>query len=264
MQTKAWVTRGNTGVLFASKMVSCHLCLVGRSLECRWTPRMWLIFLSKSVMFSDIADTAGLVPLLVGLTEGLGDYHTLSLAMLIFQYQLLMGCLHSNGDPPVIITVTSPACKIVLVCPLQNIPLTWHRSSNGQQPHVVASHNIDLITDPTLLNDKMFPLAGKFFKRFDRATCSFISNIKEQFPDDWFYPKLGSCGVFHTQQSLLKQFCNNLHNPCIFHGVNSCTAGVREPLFDHGLQSYGVGYMYLQPPYEKRFFPWWSETHSFC
>lgn len=26
--------------------------------------------------------------------------------------------------------------------------------------------------------------AGKFFKRFDRKTCKFVSNIKEFFPDD--------------------------------------------------------------------------------
>lgn len=26
--------------------------------------------------------------------------------------------------------------------------------------------------------------AGKFFKKFNRETCTFTSNIKEYFPDD--------------------------------------------------------------------------------
>lgn len=27
-------------------------------------------------------------------------------------------------------------------------------------------------------------VAGKFFRRFDRHKCTFVSNIKEYFPDD--------------------------------------------------------------------------------
>ncbi|KAK5995754.1 hypothetical protein PT974_04172 [Cladobotryum mycophilum] len=60
----------------------------------------------------------------------------------------------------------------------------WPSPSTGPEPHVVAAHNIELISDPNLVTDDMFPLAGKFFKRFDTKTCTFISNIKEQFPDD--------------------------------------------------------------------------------
>ncbi|KJZ72408.1 hypothetical protein HIM_08211 [Hirsutella minnesotensis 3608] len=56
--------------------------------------------------------------------------------------------------------------------------------STGSEPHVVAADNVELIHDPSQIDDDMFPLAGKFFKRFDRATCIFISNIKEQYPDD--------------------------------------------------------------------------------
>ncbi|KAG5926136.1 hypothetical protein E4U42_003600 [Claviceps africana] len=56
--------------------------------------------------------------------------------------------------------------------------------STGSEPHVVAADNIELIHDPTRISDDMFPMAGKFFKRFDTETCSFISNIKEQYPND--------------------------------------------------------------------------------
>ncbi|KAG5984883.1 hypothetical protein E4U55_002811 [Claviceps digitariae] len=56
--------------------------------------------------------------------------------------------------------------------------------STGSEPHVVAADNIELIHDPTRISDDMFPMAGKFFKRFDPETCSFISNIKEQYPND--------------------------------------------------------------------------------
>lgn len=56
--------------------------------------------------------------------------------------------------------------------------------STGSEPHVVAADNIELIHDASQIDDDMFPLAGKFFKRFDRASCTFVSNIKEQYPDD--------------------------------------------------------------------------------
>ncbi|GAO16572.1 hypothetical protein UVI_02019900 [Ustilaginoidea virens] len=56
--------------------------------------------------------------------------------------------------------------------------------STGSEPHVVAPDNIELIHDPTDIASDMFPMAGKFFKRFDPETCTFVSNIKEQYPDD--------------------------------------------------------------------------------
>ncbi len=56
--------------------------------------------------------------------------------------------------------------------------------STGSEPHVVAADNIEIIHDASEIDDDMFPLAGKFFKRFDRATCTFVSNIKEQYPHD--------------------------------------------------------------------------------
>ena len=48
----------------------------------------------------------------------------------------------------------------------------------------MSQDNIEIITDASLIPDVLFFQAGKFFKRFDRETCSFVSNIKEFFPDD--------------------------------------------------------------------------------
>ncbi|KAJ4291565.1 hypothetical protein N0V88_006163 [Collariella sp. IMI 366227] len=48
----------------------------------------------------------------------------------------------------------------------------------------VAQENVVIIDDPSLIPDDLFFLAGKFFRRFDRETCTFVSNIKEYYPDD--------------------------------------------------------------------------------
>ncbi|KAK7428702.1 hypothetical protein QQZ08_004796 [Neonectria magnoliae] len=56
--------------------------------------------------------------------------------------------------------------------------------TTGPERHVVAEDNIVLIQNADEVPERMFPLAGKFFKRFDATTCTFVSNIKEQYPDD--------------------------------------------------------------------------------
>ncbi|KAJ4421518.1 hypothetical protein N0V85_000168 [Neurospora sp. IMI 360204] len=48
----------------------------------------------------------------------------------------------------------------------------------------VAQNSIEIITDPNLIPESLKFLAGKYFKRFDKETCTFISNIKESYPDD--------------------------------------------------------------------------------
>ncbi|KAK0713803.1 hypothetical protein B0T26DRAFT_833498 [Lasiosphaeria miniovina] len=48
----------------------------------------------------------------------------------------------------------------------------------------VDQDNIEIITDPSLIPNALFYLAGKFFKKFNSSTCTFISNIKEYYPDD--------------------------------------------------------------------------------
>lgn len=65
------------------------------------------------------------------------------------------------------------------------ICITLHR--NRTQKHdrsVVAQDAIEIIRDPALIPEPLMDVAGKFFKSFDRATCKFLSNIKEYFPDD--------------------------------------------------------------------------------
>ena len=49
---------------------------------------------------------------------------------------------------------------------------------------LLASESIEIITDASLVTEDMFPMAGKYFKRFDRATCTFVSNVRETYPDD--------------------------------------------------------------------------------
>ncbi|OBS22163.1 hypothetical protein FPOA_08499 [Fusarium poae] len=56
--------------------------------------------------------------------------------------------------------------------------------TTGPERHVVAEDNIVLIEDPSEIPDSLFRQAGKFFKRFDAETCTFVSNINEQYPDD--------------------------------------------------------------------------------
>jgi F-box protein 21 len=41
-----------------------------------------------------------------------------------------------------------------------------------------------IINDSTLVPDSLLFMAGKFFKRFDAETCTFVSNIREYYPDD--------------------------------------------------------------------------------
>jgi len=48
----------------------------------------------------------------------------------------------------------------------------------------VVQSNVEIITDPSLIPEVLFFVAGKFFKRFDAETCTFVSNIREFFPDD--------------------------------------------------------------------------------
>ncbi|KAK3989675.1 hypothetical protein QBC44DRAFT_266365 [Cladorrhinum sp. PSN332] len=48
----------------------------------------------------------------------------------------------------------------------------------------LSQDNVEIIKDPSLVPEQLFIIAGKFFKRFDRETCTFVSNIKENYPDD--------------------------------------------------------------------------------
>ncbi|KAI5466479.1 Transglutaminase-like superfamily-domain-containing protein [Mariannaea sp. PMI_226] len=56
--------------------------------------------------------------------------------------------------------------------------------TTGPERHVVAEDNISLVQNPEEVPEDIFALAGKFFKRFDPETCTFISNLKEEYPQD--------------------------------------------------------------------------------
>ncbi|KAH6891009.1 Transglutaminase-like superfamily-domain-containing protein [Thelonectria olida] len=56
--------------------------------------------------------------------------------------------------------------------------------TTGIERHVVAEDNIVLLHNPSEVPEDIFALAGKFFKRFDPDTCTFVSNLSEEFPDD--------------------------------------------------------------------------------
>ena len=50
--------------------------------------------------------------------------------------------------------------------------------------HVVAQDNIQIVTSVDEIPAALYTVAGKFFSRFDKVKCEFVSNIREQFPDD--------------------------------------------------------------------------------
>lgn len=46
----------------------------------------------------------------------------------------------------------------------------------------VAEENIETVE--VTVSDSLMSLAGRYFKRWDKSTSTFISNIKDQYPDD--------------------------------------------------------------------------------
>ncbi|KAJ1324258.1 F-box protein 21 [Microdochium nivale] len=63
--------------------------------------------------------------------------------------------------------------------------------TDGSDHHVIAEENIEAVelqgcgpeALPREIRDLM-PMAGKFFKRWDRAAGAFVSNLREVFPED--------------------------------------------------------------------------------
>lgn len=74
-------------------------------------------------------------------------------------------------------------CLLVFPPLLLLIAMPYIRKSTLDRLRVIQE-NIELVTDPDLIPEDLFFMAGKFFKRFDRASCKFVSNIKEMYPDD--------------------------------------------------------------------------------
>jgi F-box protein 21 len=59
-----------------------------------------------------------------------------------------------------------------------------YRRTAWKDPCIVRQSNIEIVTDTSVLPDSMIQAAGRFFKRFDKESCTFVSNVKELYPDD--------------------------------------------------------------------------------
>ena len=71
-------------------------------------------------------------------------------------------------------------CKYQPTIPLY-ILLTNFRVED-KSVRYVAEENIEIVTPEE--PQSLMALAGRHFKRWDRATSSFVSNIKDEYPDD--------------------------------------------------------------------------------
>lgn len=60
--------------------------------------------------------------------------------------------------------------------------LRYPSSASSADERVVAPGNLRLVNDESQVTGRMFPLSGRYFKRFDRENCRFISNVDEDYP----------------------------------------------------------------------------------
>ena len=59
--------------------------------------------------------------------------------------------------------------------------LTHRTRVEDRSVRYVAEENIEIVTEAT---EALMELAGRHFKRWDAAACRFVSNIKDEYPDD--------------------------------------------------------------------------------
>ena len=64
----------------------------------------------------------------------------------------------------------------------------WNRRLIGNRVHdsssrYVAEENIEIL-EPDEAPEALLPLAGKYFKRWDRETHRFVSNVEDEYPDN--------------------------------------------------------------------------------
>lgn len=65
---------------------------------------------------------------------------------------------------------------------LLSLKLTWVHSANDKSVRYVAEENIDILEhEPT---GPLMDLAGRYFKRWDCREKAFVSNIRDEYPDD--------------------------------------------------------------------------------
>jgi F-box protein 21 len=68
-----------------------------------------------------------------------------------------------------------------LVEHLANIIL---RSVSDKSIRYVAAQNIKLVSAGYIPSNSMMRLAGRYFKRWDHAKGIFVSNVRDEYPDD--------------------------------------------------------------------------------
>lgn len=76
----------------------------------------------------------------------------------------------------------SAVCKLDQEMTSKYLLTLLFRPSDGLDQPVVAAGNIELITDSSVIREEMFPVAGRFFKRFDKDACQFVSNMDDEYP----------------------------------------------------------------------------------
>jgi len=69
------------------------------------------------------------------------------------------------------------------MCPLKMQKLTDRTSSvDDTSIRYVAEENVEIIEPKVPIS--LMSLAGRFFKRWDRERREFVSNIRDEYPED--------------------------------------------------------------------------------
>lgn len=72
--------------------------------------------------------------------------------------------------------------------------LYWHIDRcEDESLRYVAEENIMVLEEEPSAN--LLKLAGRYFKRWDQENKVFISNIKDEYPDDWLELKDGEQAI---------------------------------------------------------------------
>jgi F-box protein 21 len=73
--------------------------------------------------------------------------------------------------------------SVTSFCVMEFSRLTVYRV-HDKSVRYVAAENVEPVGRDTLPSPAIMRLAGKHFKRWDGASHSFVSNLKDEYPDD--------------------------------------------------------------------------------
>lgn len=73
------------------------------------------------------------------------------------------------------------SCELDSLLPMSRSHLTIP-SVDDRSVRYVAEENIAIVKQE--VNPELMALAGQHFKRFDETSRTFVSNIKDEYPDD--------------------------------------------------------------------------------